>query len=663
MAVPTKGTTGKDIVTGVASGELDALSNDVDKINSAAFKLGGFLKLFKSSISDIDNTIVSLDQKFAKVMQTMGVGQRYSAMIKENFAKASPEVISMGGTLDDIVTVQQDLATNSNKNILATKEVIEGMVATQKVTGIQSSTLLQNFMDAGYEAEQITDQMYNVHKIAQNMGVNARAVSSMVVSNLDKLNKFTFDGGVDGLAKMAAKAAMFRIDMNETFSLAERLLSPENAIETANALQRLGGSASQLADPLRLMDLAQNNVPELQNQLTKLVEKYTYFDEKTKTFQIMPGARREIKEIGNALNISEKSIVNMGVEGAKLKKKLSEINFSGLDFTKEQQEQIANLSKLNKDNKYEIEFKDESGKTITKTLDQLKGSEGEIKRFLENQSAEKGLSNEEKMIDLAKEQLGKADQIIAKIDAFKNALPMSVAGSQAGELYLDKALTSVTLKTQKTIDDVNLNNKTLSDALNNSAGKLDKLIEGIAEGDFSKVINGLKGLGGEIRGVISESLIKPQLETLTQIADALPGLGTALKEIGITEENLTNAIDKFTGVLDGATKSEDFIWRPGEGISKFAENDLVIAGTGLMSKSQPMPVNETITNNTNTAVTSETKVGGEVTFKVSLDTNGNLGNLGMNEATVLGNRIADAIKNSPDLQNKIKAALEFSKQA
>jgi hypothetical protein len=90
---------------------------------------------------------------------------------------------------------------------------------------------------------------------------------------------------------------------------------------------------------------------------------------------------------------------------------------------------------------------------------------------------------------------------------------------------------------------------------------------------------------------------------------------------------------------------------------------LVIAGTGLMSKSQPMPVNETITNNTNTAVTSETKVGGEVTFKVSLDTNGNLGNLGMNEATVLGNRIADAIKNSPDLQNKIKTALEFSKQA
>lgn len=658
---PTTQGTGKQIVTSVTSADLETLTKDVDKINSAAFKLGGFLKVLKNSISEIDDTIVNLDQKFAKVMQTMGVGQRYSAMIKENFAKASPEVILMGGTLDDIVTVQQDLATSSNKNILATKEVIEGMVATQKVTGIQSSTLLQNFMDAGYEAEQITDQMYNVHKIAQNMGVNARAVSSMVVNNLDKLNKFTFEGGVDGLAKMAAKAAMFRIDMGETFNLADRLLSPENAIETANALQRLGGSASQLADPLRLMDLAQNNVPELQNQLTKLVEKYTYFDEKTKTFQIMPGARREIKAIAGELNISEKSIVNMGVEGAKLKKKLSEINFSGLDFTKEQQEQIANLSKLNKDNKYEIEFKDNTGTTIKKTLDDLKGSEGEIKEFLNKQSEETGKSNEEKMISLAKEQLGKADQMIAKIDAFRNAIPMAVAGSQVGEKYLETAFNTIATKTDATIKNVNLNNNELAKALNNSTQSIDNLIKGIAEGDFSKVIGGLKGLGPEIGKVVGESILGPQLQTLQEIAKQFPVLGTALKEIGITEENLTKAIDKFTGVLEG-TGAKDFIWRPGEGISKFAENDLVIAGTGLMSKSQPMPVNETITNNTNTAVTSETKVGGEVTFKVSLDTNGNLGNLGMNEATVLGNRIADAIKNSPDLQNKIKAALEFSKQ-
>jgi hypothetical protein len=410
------------------------------------------------------------------------------------------------------------------------------------------------------------------------------------------------------------------------------------------------------------MDLAQNNVPELQNQLTKLVEKYTYFDEKTKTFQIMPGARREIKAIAGELNISEKSIVNMGVEGAKLKKKLSEINFSGLDFTKEQQEQIANLSKLNKDNKYEIEFKDNTGTTIKKTLDDLKGSEGEIKEFLDNQSTETGESNEEKMISLAKEQLGKADQMIAKIDAFKNAIPMAVAGSQVGEKYLETAYNTIATKTDETIKNVNLNNKELAKALNNSTQSIDNLIKGIAEGDFSKVIGGLKGLGPEITKVVGESILGPQLQTLQEIAKQFPVLGTALDKIGITEENLTKAIDKFTGVLEG-TGAKDFIWRPGEGISKFAENDLVIAGTGLMSKSQPMPVNETITNNTNTAVTSETKVGGEVTFKVSLDTNGNLGNLGMNEATVLGNRIADAIKNSPDLQNKIKTALEFSKQA
>jgi len=650
------------IIKAASSEDLDTLSKDVDKINSAAFKLGGFLKLLKTSVGEIDDVIVNLDKQFAKVIQTMGVGQRYSSMIKENFAKASPEVLLMGGSLEDMTVIQQDLATKSGKNIVASKEVIEGLVATQKVTGIQSATLLENFMDAGYEAEQITEQMYQTQKIAQNMGVNARAVTSLVTNNLDKLNKYTFEGGVSGLAKMAAKAAMFRIDMGETFSLAEKLLSPENAIETANALQRLGGATSQLADPLRLMDLAQNNVPELQNQLSKLMEKYTYFDEKTKSFQIMPGARREIKAIGDALGYSEKTMFNMGIEGSKLKKKLSEINFSGLDFTKEQQEQIANLSKLDKKSgKYQIEFKDESGQTIKKTLDELKGSEGEIKKFLENQSGEEGDSPEQKMIDLAKEQLGKADQIIAKIDAFKNAIPMSVAGSQVGELYLDKALNSVDIKTQETIKNVNLNNEKLIKTLNDTSKDLNSIVEAIVKGDFGGIIGGIKNLGPEIGTVISESVLKPQLKTLEQIGEQIPALKTALKNIGITEDNLIKSIDKFTNAIDTATGSKDFIWRPGQGITKFDENDLVIGGTGLMSKSQQLSVNDTITNNTNTTITNQSKVEGEVTFKVMLDNNANLGNLGMNEATALGNRIADAIKSSPDLQNKIKAALEFSK--
>jgi len=650
------------IIKAASSEDLDTLSKDVDKINSAAFKLGGFLKLLKTSVGEIDDVIVNLDKQFAKVIQTMGVGQRYSSMIKENFAKASPEVLLMGGSLEDMTVIQQDLATKSGKNIVASKEVIEGLVATQKVTGIQSATLLENFMDAGYEAEQITEQMYQTQKIAQNMGVNARAVTSLVTNNLDKLNKYTFEGGVSGLAKMAAKAAMFRIDMGETFSLAEKLLSPENAIETANALQRLGGATSQLADPLRLMDLAQNNVPELQNQLSKLMEKYTYFDEKTKSFQIMPGARREIKAIGDALGYSEKTMFNMGIEGSKLKKKLSEINFSGLDFTKEQQEQIANLSKLDKKSgKYQIEFKDESGQTIKKTLDELKGSEGEIKKFLENQSGEEGDSPEQKMIDLAKEQLGKADQIIAKIDAFKNAIPMSVAGSQVGELYLDKAFNIVDTKTKDTINEVNLNNEKLIKTLNDTSKDLTSIVEAIAKGDFGGIIGGMKDLGGDIGDVITKSVIQPQVDTLIEIGKQLPILGKSLDEIGITHENLIKSIDKFTNAIDTATGSKDFIWRPGQGITKFDENDLVIGGTGLMSKSQQLSVNDTITNNTNTTITNQSKVEGEVTFKVMLDNNANLGNLGMNEATALGNRIADAIKSSPDLQNKIKAALEFSK--
>ena len=69
--------------------------------------------------------------------------------------------------------------------------------------------------------------MQKIVDIARQQGVSVQAVSSQAVSNMESMNKYNFQGGVDGLAKMAAQAASLRIDMKSTLTFSENLYKPE----------------------------------------------------------------------------------------------------------------------------------------------------------------------------------------------------------------------------------------------------------------------------------------------------------------------------------------------------------------------------------------------------------------------------------------------------
>ena len=632
---------GKDLLT-KADPSAEGLT-DVNKIIKSLIPDSGSLAIvngYQKSLS----LIVQMDQSFAKLTQTMGFGQNQTSVIKENLSKSTEQVIAMGGKYEDAVKVQEDFLSTTKKAALLNSDIASKVYATSKVTGVAADQLFQGFLDAGYEADHIEESMLKTQSIANKMGVNAQAVSAMVVANLDKLNKYSFDGGVEGLAKMAGKAAMFRIDMGETFELADKLLSPENAIEVASALQRLGGSASQLTNPLKLMDLAQNNVPELQNQLAKLTEKYTFFDEKTKSFQIMPGARRELKALEGALGVSYDSLTKMSIEGAKLKKKMSEISFTGLNFSKEQQEQIANLSTINKKTgKYEIEFKNDAGKTMTTTLDKLselsKEDREAFDEYLANQTEEQAKDPQKQMIDIAKEQLGKADQMIAALNQLVMAPQLAMAGGGAGEALLTK---SREINKERLSDYISENSfNKLAPKLSDASESIVKISELFANKDWVGVEREIENLGPELKSIVTTSF-SPLFDTIKDIVK----LPESIKKL-------------FEG------EAEDFIWRPGQGVQKFRADDIVIGGTDLMNQKnnvtpsvQQTTAQDILQNMSSTNISkTESTVGGEITLKVMVDSTGNMSNLSLETAKMIGDRVADSMKNSPDLQEKFMSVL------
>jgi hypothetical protein len=398
----------------------------------------------KEIFTSIPETLVTIDQQFASVIKTMGVGAGLSNAIKDNLSKGAFAILELGGDIKDATSLQNEVVEQLNKNIILSEDMFQKLYATTKVTGVASGELISAFDSAGMSLTHITENMSKTAEIARNMGVSTQAVSKTVVANLEQLNRFNFVNGVDGLAKMAAKAAALRIDMKQTLDFADKMLNPEDAINMSAALQRLGNVSSDLIDPLKLMDLAQNNVPELQNQLSGLFKQYTFFNDETQAFEFFPDAKLKLRELQKELGIPMSEIEKMALGTANLDKKLSEIDFSGLNLTEDTQNAIANLATLDKETgEYVITTKSGDLQSVNQFLQSYEGREDELKNFITGMEEEAGKSYEEKMLETAKTQLGVTGQMAAQLEAMSKSLGLSIASTERGNQVIQNASKTV----------------------------------------------------------------------------------------------------------------------------------------------------------------------------------------------------------------------------
>ena len=458
------------------SSNIEQIKLGYNDILDAQINLNKNLTTMMGTFTSAGSELVKWDTSTSKVIKGLGVGAEYSAIIKQQLGQASTEIYRMGGTQEEILALQTEYAKTLQTTSILTTENAEKMYAVTKVTGLGAGELEKAFRNAGMETTHINDEMTTVVQTSRNLGVNAQVVSSMVVANLDKMNRYGFGTGVEGMAKMAAKAAAMRVDMSTTLNVAEKLFSPEAAIDVAASLQRLGATSGALLDPLKLMDLAQNNVPELQNQLSELSKTFTKFDKETGQFQIMPQARQQLKEVADALGIDRAEFEKMALESAKIEKKMGEIDFSGLKFTasEDQKMMLANMAQFNKSKgSYEITVKDKDGKFVQESLQNLtKAQLDDIAKQQEFEKKDSGLQ----LVDLAKEQLLSANQLASEVKAIGSLLPTQFAIGKSGNDFLTNAVSVQSETFKKTFETLDLKKGGAEGALGEFQGIINDLI-------------------------------------------------------------------------------------------------------------------------------------------------------------------------------------------
>jgi hypothetical protein len=311
------------------------------------------------------------------------------------------------------------------KNTMLSAQELSNMVALQKSAGItadEMGSLIEAFDSIGVGVEGAVSSIDDMASKARSLGLNVNTFLSTTAKNLKLVNSYGFKDGVDGLTRMVARAQALRIDMSSVKGLAADLLNPEKAVELAAEFQNLGGAIGALGDPFQLMNLGQNDMEGLQNAIINATKASVQFNGQTKRFEISALEMRRLRAFASATGADYEQLADSAVRAAKETMAFEDIKFLDVDSDKKQL--IANLAKLNKDGKLEIQLPnmDKAVELTELNAKQIEDAYGELQKQQE--------TGELDALGVARAQLSTLEQIVVTLKTPAGKLAANIAGGQ-----------------------------------------------------------------------------------------------------------------------------------------------------------------------------------------------------------------------------------------
>ena len=454
---------------------------------------------------DINKSRQLLDQYSNQIIGTFTQGRERVFEFQRSIMDALPNIRRLGGDIGSTAKVIDEVAQASRRNVIANQEDVEKLYSASKVLGVSAKDLTDGFLNVGMGLEHISETLEESVEYVQSIGGNARQVMQDVSKNMDQMNRFQFDNGVLGLTKMAAQASMLRFDMGKTFAFADKLLSPEAAIEAASSFQRLGLAVGSLGDPLQLLSQSLNDPSGIQDSLIEISKQFTYFDDKTKSFKVSQDGILRFRELAETTGISAAEMAKLGVSAAELDQRLSAVDAAGLKIaTEEDKQYLANILKL-KDGVYTVTLEDGRPQQLADL------QQDEFNKLIDAQK-----NGPKTLEDYARAQLGIDEIVKNDIAAIKYAL--------TGGLLTDKNIQQLTEQA-----------RTASDAFLRGAGE--KVTTKDVREQSEKLTGEMTDAIKELKGKIAKGDINPE-----EIADSIGAI--AMSKFGDLTESTKGLINK-----------------------------------------------------------------------------------------------------------------------
>lgn len=399
----TANTSDLNVAIGCLRDQISELKNDIKSAGNEASSFNGKIGDTKNLLKDVRDTLKGsivnmkeftrdqqaqyqlaeqLAKSYKETALQIGLSVGRSEMFSKEFKFAAANVAKFGGEVNDVQEIYEDFADKSGRvRILGADEVenIYKLGAAVNMIGDEASTLFEAFELMGVSNLEATERMEQLIVDSQKVGLNSSKVVKTMAQNMKTMQTYSFANGVKGMTEMSKLAVKMRLDVSDMLGMAGKFYEPEAAIEAAANLQMLGGDiAKAFGDPFETMYLARNKPEELAKRLQDMTENMMQFNEETNQYEFPPEVRMQLKAAGDQLGIDVSKMTEMAMQTSKLKDVKIKLNMSGNITDEDMKEGIANLARIDEKGDFVVDFRDQNGEKITKSIDQLTSGEAEM---------------------------------------------------------------------------------------------------------------------------------------------------------------------------------------------------------------------------------------------------------------------------------------------
>jgi len=302
----------------------------------------------------------------------MGVLGKQAGGFRDNIYKTSLATTKLGVDSKDLAKIQGTYADTLGRAVQLSEEQLTSVAELAKgtVLGAEGAAEFAANMDSfGVSTEDTVNLVERMNHTAHKMGVSSGKMIKNVAKHLKIAQKFHFKDGVEGLGKMVMLSDKFKLSIEGIAGFAEKLFTPEGAIEVAAQLQVLGGAWAKLADPFELMYRARNDMEGLTEDIIDATKETARFNKETGEFTIDPMELHRLREIAK---VTGQSVEELS-EAARISARLGKISGSIIgNFDDEERDFISSLSTFNSKTKgFDFTFVNEDGLTVSKNVQAL----------------------------------------------------------------------------------------------------------------------------------------------------------------------------------------------------------------------------------------------------------------------------------------------------
>jgi len=336
-----------------------------------------FSSLIKTAMDGIGDYVKEQSYLLTFVNKELGLAGELSQKFRESVTEAQPELRRMGIPFKEMTDSIGKLIEDTGRFALVGEDMLVRAGEISGAYGMKMSEVIgayDDFEKVGIGAAQAQESIADAGKRSLEVGIQSRQTIQGMIENVGKLNEYGFSQGVEGLEKMVRRSTEIRMSLSETFKVADKVFSPEGAMELSAELGVLGAAFGDFNDPLRLMYMATNEVEGLQGALEGVAGNLATYNMETGGFEVTGANLRQAREIAGKLGIDMAELTQSAI--ALQERQQAALSLEGLNIDEDQVQILTNLARM-KDGEMSIDLQaagleEEFGKSSIK-LSELNG--------------------------------------------------------------------------------------------------------------------------------------------------------------------------------------------------------------------------------------------------------------------------------------------------